>query len=265
MNLILAITLIILLLIVISKLGGISKALHAIKGEKNNEMLSESPETLVWSGNPGCFEKHLQRKHNNLLFPDEKRKISQRDIDLAVEQDLRDIQSIETDYKNILLESYKATLSESITIGEMSTIEDKLDALTIRCFEVGGASLQVLPGLRKINESVSADIQDGISEEDQEAARTLRQAREEYLKKRLSFSNEFFAQLNRKGTPIKREDVIASLLSEDLETIKLANDMGLSKDLNFLAEAVIIAHKAEAEGADTDILREKLKALGVKL
>jgi hypothetical protein len=43
----------------------------------------ENGEMVIWSEYPGCFERHLQRRYKNVLFPPERRCISKKDIEDA--------------------------------------------------------------------------------------------------------------------------------------------------------------------------------------
>jgi hypothetical protein len=38
-----------------------------------------------WSKNPGCFERHLQRRDGNVLFPLERRSVTNKSIEEARE------------------------------------------------------------------------------------------------------------------------------------------------------------------------------------
>jgi hypothetical protein len=41
----------------------------------------------MWSDSPGCFERHFQRREGNLLFPQERRVVTKKEIDEAQQID----------------------------------------------------------------------------------------------------------------------------------------------------------------------------------
>lgn len=50
---------------------------------------------ILWSDNPGAYEQHLMRRHNNPLFPKGRRVISQAEIDVARKHDNNDYKNLE--------------------------------------------------------------------------------------------------------------------------------------------------------------------------
>jgi hypothetical protein len=52
-------------------------------------------EGQMWSEKPGCFERHLQRRDGNLLFPPERRIVTYKEIEEAKEKDRAERQVFE--------------------------------------------------------------------------------------------------------------------------------------------------------------------------
>src|SRR5271169_6485620 len=53
---------------------------------------------LVWSANPGCFERHLQRRVGNPLFPASSRYVTQVEIDGARARDSREAEIVRNEF-----------------------------------------------------------------------------------------------------------------------------------------------------------------------
>ena len=70
-------------------------------------MIVRAQSDFKWSESPGAFEQHLQRRHNNALFPKERRKITQSDIDAARKRDLKDYELLRERLESILTETAK--------------------------------------------------------------------------------------------------------------------------------------------------------------
>lgn len=172
----------------------------------------ESP----WSDNPGCFERHLQRREGNLLFPPERRVVTQREIDEAKEKDRLEQQAF--------AEKFHAFAAKTVAL--KNTNLPPSDVLSI-WRETG----ELLEEAASIGESVENLMQ-------------ILQSTEDHLKQLLnelvpdgtdgmtSMTNlssmariYYFAQSWRKHSPILKEEEIPALLSEDLGTISLAGYM----------------------------------------
>ncbi len=219
---------------------------------------------LVWSNNPGCFERHLQRKHGNPLFPVESHLVTQEQIDEARRRDLQDAQALAEDFKRLHQEVLG--LPPAISIHENSILREKIDELLDRAAAIGGdigdAVEQVLSELRDAVISAWRKAAHGNSE----ANEAMDAAESFYNQNVKMFRNRFNAQRGRKDSPIRGEDLIPALLSEDLETIRIVieviGDNSRAIDL-MRASAIKILSDALQNGAVISQLDEKLQALGV--
>ena len=55
---------------------------------------------LNWSAVPGCFERQLQRRHNNALFPEEKRRVTTDEVVEAKSRDQADLETLELNLRH---------------------------------------------------------------------------------------------------------------------------------------------------------------------
>lgn len=178
-----------------------------------DEAFIENGEMIIWSEHPGCFERHLQRRYKNILFPIERRDVSINEILEARRKDELEQKAFYNDVKSIG--------------AEMERLEFVRPASTLR----DSSSVQKVQALLKQAASIGGNIQNAIllletSEKQMlEGMVTLRPDLKDQIDIINSLSslerNTFIAQSTRAETPILPEEQIASLLCEDLDSIAL--------------------------------------------
>ncbi len=167
---------------------------------------------IEWYENPGCFERHLQRRHNNSLFPLERRTVSNEELKEARGKDYSHLKDF--------IKQYTLWLSSAGKLNDKSPIDDLQHCL------------QDAQDLAELAAAVGGDLDEEISvveamEDKITAFLNMRLPKgAELLKKVHSLSENkripYFAQVGRKDTPILKSEELAALLSEDMETIKVA-------------------------------------------
>jgi len=166
----------------------------------------------MWSEYPGCFERHLQRRDGNPLFPPERRIVLRREIEEAVKKDKLEADLFKIRHKAFL--DTKLVLLNNKKNGSMAEVSD-IFRETLELAEEGA----------KFGASVYSEI--AILDNTTEIlAKSMNQAMPEgadHLRKIISISHlnriEYSAQYKRPDTPIQKEELIATLLSENLSEI----------------------------------------------
>jgi hypothetical protein len=163
-----------------------------------------------WSEVPGCFERHLQRRDGNFLFPLERRTVSRGEIAEARRRDKID--------QGRFIEAVKklgAVLDNSENTNPLSTLQDssslqKVQALLEEAASIGGNIQNVIRLLESTEESIIQCLNTSMPE----GKDLLEKAKSYSITARIPF----IAQLKRKDTPILESEEIPTLLSEDFET-----------------------------------------------
>jgi hypothetical protein len=94
------------------------------------------PPEIEWEENPGCFERHLQRRYNSPLFPTERRKISREELKQARAKDYIDQKEFLAQYT--LLVSEFGRLEGNMSISDCSQcLRDTQFLLELRA-SIGG-------------------------------------------------------------------------------------------------------------------------------
>lgn len=168
-------------------------------------------EESVWSDNPGCFERHLQRREGNILFPPERRVVTRKKIEEAKEKDHVEQEQF-ANKLNSFVERIKS-INEHVNPNQASSILQETQKLLEEAASIGGAIdgyVQTLENTEeRLIESLNEAVPDGVD--------LLKQAQSLSMLKR----SPYIAQVSRKDSPIYKDEEIPALLSEDLETIAL--------------------------------------------
>lgn len=168
--------------------------------------------TINWQQCPGCFERHLQRRFNNPLFAQEKRKVTLRELELARIKDRSDRDAFIAKIKD---EWYFFPQED---VDPLSMIENVLrgyrqvNLLIDESFALGDSVLEERKSLL-IHEEASLDFLTKHLHNDKDAFLDYQSISET---RRITW----FAQVSRSDTPITKEDIVPSFLCEDLQTIE---------------------------------------------
>lgn len=178
----------------------------------NNKQPSNQLNKLDWRETPGCFERHLQRRCNNPLFPSERRAISNKDLNDARKKDDSNLKEF--------IKQYTLWLSGASNLKENSSIDDLqrclLNTQYLAEFAAAvGGDLENEPSVLKTMEQKLTSF---MNARVPQGAELLETAHSYSSVKRIPY----FAQAGMKDTPILKTEELASLLSEDIETIKVA-------------------------------------------
>ena len=221
----------------------------------NDAHQATMPSDLEWSENPGCFERHLKRKHENPLFPEPDREVTQEQIDEARERDQQDAADLKEEV--IVLISDLEKLPELATTGDLSSVRERLDDLLDKAVGIGGEADATKDSLNTLRRALIDSMREGLKDND-EALKAIEKAEAFHQERVKTIHTPFAAQLLR----IKEEDLIPALLSESPETTRLVMQMMKGKNKKRIINAACdLLESVLAEGADIPLANEKLKAI----
>lgn len=227
------------------------------------------PETIVglrkpedipvgWSDKCGCFERQLQRRYMNPLFPVQRRMVSRAEILEARAKDLNDLKELQTDMDGLFSKVEEASKQKSY-YDEVVVLRDAFERLIFRAAEIGTIASQQNDALHDVYRSVVGVLRDGCPSEHRAKLESVLADSERYQRK---WTNQFVRQLKRRDTPISGNEVVASLLTEDVDTVRLFASLleePARKDTYQLAVALI--SDAQREGYSVAEAEQKLQAL----
>jgi hypothetical protein len=223
----------------------------------NKKQLTNQYIQIEWHEKPGCFERHLQRRYNNPLFSADRRTISNEELNEARKKDDSNLKEF--------IKQYTLWLSGANNLRESSSVEDLLHCL------------QDTQYLAELAAAIGCDLENEISvlEAVEEKLTSFMNAQmpqgAELLKKGHSLSATqripYFAQAGMKDSPILKNEELASLLSEDMETIKVAGFMSRSFSPNYRPNSEDVQKlldEAIKNGLDSEYAKEVTNAFNEK-
>lgn len=222
-------------------------------------------EEIAWSSNPGCFEKHLLRKFTNPnLFPNAQ-KISQSEVDTARKKDELDMNEFSNQLK-----IFQDFLNSPNWTDDVNKSKEKIDKLIKRSKEIGGKAIEVGNSLQKHYKEISELEKNDFSENKDQYDEITRKKLEElhvmneFMNNVMNdFYTPFIMQLHREDSPITNDDFIASVLSEDIETIKIFSKYSIrnNREKSFRLALSAFVNNIKENKSNVPMLEEKLDIL----
>lgn len=164
-----------------------------------------------WSKFPGCFERHLQRRDGNLLFPLERRRVSKEEIEQARRRDEIDQERFIEAVRNFGTELDQLEDTNALSTLRGSSFLQKVQALLEEAASIGGNIQSTIHQLEATEENMIQCLNTSMPE----GKKLLEEAKALSTIARIPF----MAQLKRKDTPILQSEEVPVLLSEDFATI----------------------------------------------
>lgn len=204
-----------------------------------------------WSKNPGCFERHLQRRDGNVLFPLERRSVTNKAIEEARERDRLEQENFQK--KINALASQLQTLKQ-MPVDQVSPLLQSIQSLIEEAVSIGGEVLNKIHNLETIEDSLIQQLNSAIPE----GKEILEQAKSLSAMERIPY----LAQMKRKDTPILETEEVPTLLSENFAAISAVGYISRKFPDFKPSEADIRKHLDEAvrQGFNKGMAQQILKA-----
>jgi hypothetical protein len=98
-------------------------------------------QVLSWSLRPGCFERHLQRKHGNPLFGVPAPRVTQEEVEAGRARDAVEAEHFRTSVVELLEELAEVTKQPTLMFNEVNRLRERLDDLLERSAQLGASVL----------------------------------------------------------------------------------------------------------------------------
>lgn len=186
--------------------------------EAHQSILESTEGALPWSSNPGAYEAHLMRRHNNSYFPESRRNISHEDLAEAKKQDREDYMSCQQRFEQ--LGKKLETLSPTTTSGELLKLREELDDLILFSLGVGGSDKEIASKADQVRDAVIEDLRSAFSH-DEGTLKNIEKADNYHKDNTRRFYVPVMAQMLRENSPVLKEETIPTILSEDPSAIAI--------------------------------------------
>lgn len=210
-----------------------------------------------WLRAPGAFERHLQRRWRNPLFPAERRAVSTADV---YEARLKDSQAFEDARKAV--REIITGFEDNRWLSDLNGFREHIDAAREQLQSVGGDIADLDDLLKKCRTLLMEEWRSRLRG-DQQGLEALDEAEDAHTKKEALLGTTFWRQLKSPAAPIPKGELVPALLCEDPRTVARFVEVlpeTERKDALHWAAAVISA--ADTEGFDVMTIKEQLYALG---
>jgi len=177
---------------------------------------------LFFSARPACFEAHVRRRNRNPLFPVERRRPTQDDVNEARKRDEAELAGFYQDFRQMLAAIGK--LPPHVDSDVILEYKVKTESLYETCAGFGGDHSADKKGLERLHQLIMTKMVSG-AENDPYAQWQLEQGEEARMMHQRLLEFPLVAQLLRPDSPVVRDELVASLLSEDEDVIQAAMAM----------------------------------------
>lgn len=174
------------------------------------------PATIKFTSQPGAFERHLQRKYNNPLFPQADQHLLTAEIEQARQKDRQDQQAFLTAFEQSVQQA--AQLTGSVDAEIILELKQELERLYVHSCSLAGDLDQHRQAILKLIQVCMTTIEKGASDD----VTVLQKLRDENAARQMFFTlleTKLVADLIRGDEIIRANELIPSLLSESPQQI----------------------------------------------
>jgi hypothetical protein len=213
---------------------------------------------ISWSPNPGCFERHLQRKSSfPILFSLDCQPVSADAVREAKERDAQD-------YAQLLTDMSDFSVPHPLLFKHLRSLIEQNVALERKAAAIGGEAMLLTTAFRAAREALLQQMKETMVEHGEPID-------EGFFETMSTLSDvevhPFFAQCGRKDSPIAQDDEVSVLLLEPIDIVSQV--MIVMKHMNpqvvapMRSRALALARLAVRHGTSIPDLNLKLRAFGV--
>lgn len=210
--------------------------------------------TLQFSAQPGCWERHIQRRYNNPLFASSPT-ITAQTLQAAQQRDATERLAFEKGFTELLEET--SSLDNQVEAEVILRIKQRIDSLYEQCAGLGGDYQQAKTALRKLVDIVMQAIKSSSADKPE----LLTQLEEETFAREMHFQlleHSLVAHLLHPETPISEEDIVPTLLSEEESGLRAAMSLFTPEQQQILCDAAeALLNQREAEGVHLPTARQQ--------
>ncbi len=172
--------------------------------------------SIKFSALAGAYERHLQRKYNNPLFPDPDQHLFSEEVEQAREKDQQDLRAFLEAFQETVQSAVE--LSESVESDVLLELKEKLERLYVQSTSLAGDLGQHQEALQKLISVCMAGIRKGAGQD----PTALKKIEDEHTAREVFFAllkTPLVSDLLRGDEIIHQSEMIPSILSESKEAL----------------------------------------------
>ncbi len=219
--------------------------------------------TLIFSQKPGRNERHLQRKHNNPLFPESDRSITPEELLEAQRLDHEELVEFIGGFRALVQRAVNLKQSEDTDI--ILRIKEQLDMAYEQASGLADDQSETKDAIRKLTQIIMNCIQITAAG-DRFAQEELRQEHEARATHYALLQHPIVADLLHPESPILEGDLAPTLLSEDRHGLQAALELFDDAQLRIICEnGTELLKRLEAGSEMLEQARMRLTEIGTRL
>jgi len=204
--------------------------------------------TFYPSENPGAHERHLIRRHNNVLFGARQTEVDSDSLQENQKKDHDILQQFMVDFRDAVTKAVDLKPNEDSEV--ILEVKDSLDKLYASSASVADDQSRVRESIKKLLAVIMQSVRKGagddahaLQELDQED--TAREANMAFLESKLA------ADILDPDSPIDNDDLIPTLLCAEKDDLALATQLFDEEQMTYLlSESEALLNKLDNEGQD---------------
>ena len=213
---------------------------------------------IAFSTNPGARERQLQRRHDNPLFA-ERGNVTSDELAQAQDADSQERDEFYKEFQTILQEI--AEFSGQVESEKILEMKQKIDQMHEQACGLAGENQQVIDGLVRLQTMIMQAIAQGA----QGDTKAVKELEEEAVARQLHqqlLQHKLVCDLLRPDTSIEQDDLAATILTADNDSIRAALVMFQPETLQALIESCeTLLTRLEDQGIDTAEARSRMQLL----
>jgi len=207
--------------------------------------------TFYPSENPGAHERHLIRRHDNILYGERATEVDSESLQHMQKLDHDILQQFMADFREVVTKAVGLKPNEDSEV--ILAVKDQLDKLYAVSVSVADDQSRVQESLKKLITVIMQSVRKGAAD-DPKALQELAQeesAREAHF---AFLESKLVADILDPESPIENDDLLPTLLSADKDDLALATQLFDLEQITFLLEqGKLLLDKLDAQ--EEDIIR----------
>ncbi len=202
------------------------------------------------SVNPGAHERHLIRRHNNILFQTRQTEVNSDSLQENQKKDHDILQRFMVDFRDVMTQAVTLKPNEDSEV--ILEVKDKLDKLYAESVSVADDQTRVRESIKKLLDVIMQSVRNGAGND----AQALQELKQEEAARKANFAfleSQLVADILDPDSPIENDDLIPTLLSAEKDDLALATQLFDQEQMTYLlVEGENLLNKLEKEGHDVN-------------
>jgi hypothetical protein len=205
--------------------------------------------TMLFSQRPGRWERHLQRKRNNPLFPESERTVSANALQEAQRLDHEELVDFITDFQQLIHQAVNLNTNEGSEV--ILEMKGRLDKTYEQASGLADDQTETKEAIRKLQQVIMAAVRSGAGNDAQALAELADEERARAAHFEL-LKQPVVADLLAPDSPVSEKELVPTLLNETRDGLEAALVLFDDAQLGVLCnEAHQLLKSMEADKSET--------------